>query len=223
MSVIGKLLGIVAPHHCMICGDEGAVVCAWCLPDFAAPLPDRCYLCKVATSESRVCEKCRRRSVLRHVWVRALYDGPAKQLVHDFKFERKQAAAGPISSMMKEALPYIDAEVIVTHIPTATSRVRKRGYDHAELIARALAGQLGLQHETLLYRITQTRQVGSRRTERIKQMEQAFVCKDAQKVAKRQILLVDDLTTTGATLEAAARCLKTQGARAVSAAVFAQK
>ncbi len=166
---------------------------------------------------------CSRKSALRHVWVRASYDGQVKQLVHDFKFERKQAAAEPVAVMMKEALPYLPANTIVAHIPTATNRVRQRGYDHAELIARALARQLDLQHASLLYRVTQTRQVGSRRAERIKQMEQAFTCAFPQKVAQKHILLVDDLTTTGATLESAARCLKSQGAKIINAVVFAQK
>jgi ComF family protein len=223
MFFLDKLVAVAAPHTCMMCGDEGAVVCDWCLPDFTPPLPARCYRCKSITPDSSVCKKCRRTSHVKHVWVRATYEKEVKQLIHDFKFERKQAAAQPIARLLIESLPFLAAGTTITHVPTATSRVRSRGYDHAELLARVLARELGLKHETLLRRVTQTRQVGSKRSERLEQMQHAFrpvYKKDAQRT---QILLVDDLVTTGATLEAAAKCLKTTGVRTVDAVVFAQK
>lgn len=222
MFIVERLISLLAPHQCMTCGDEGAVVCAWCLPDFAPPLPSRCYVCKSATPDSQVCKKCRRTSKLKHVWVRAEYEGQVKELVQGFKFERKQAAADPIVKLMVEALPFLPPHTVVTHVPTATSRVRRRGYDHAELLTRALAQQTGLQHETLLARVTQTRQVGAKRKERLLQMEHAFTslrpCDSSVPV-----LLVDDLTTTGATLEAAAVVLRQAGTKTVDAVVFAQK
>jgi len=223
MFIIEKLINVVAPHYCMVCGYEGAVVCAWCLPDFAAPLPERCYVCKVTTKNSAVCKKCRRKSLISHVWVRTQYEGPAKQLIHDFKFGRKLAAAEPIAQLMAESLPFLPASTIVVHIPTATNRVRKRGYDHAEKIARALAGRLGLHHDTLLMRTTQTRQVGAKRIERFAQMQDSFRARHPEKLQEATVLLIDDLTTTGATLEAAAKCLKSAGAKTVNAVVFAQK
>jgi ComF family protein len=180
-------------------------------------------LCKVATKDSLVCAKCRRTSRIKHVWVRTTYDGPAKQLIHDFKFQRKIAAAEPITTLMIETLPYLTPEIILVHVPTASSRVRRRGYDHAELLTRTLAQKLGLAHQTLLLRTTQTRQVGSKREQRLRQMQSAFKPLRAEALQKAHVLLVDDLTTTGATLEAAAKCLKSAGAKTVDAIVFAQK
>lgn len=221
--VVEKLISLVAPHYCVVCGNEGSVVCAWCLPDLAPPLPSRCFLCKKATQNSAVCQSCRRVTAIKHVWVRTFYEGTAKKLVHDLKFERRLAAVKPIARLMSESLPYLPADTIVAHVPTATSRVRKRGYDHAEKIARALAGHLNLRHEVLLARVSQTRQVGAKRAQRLSQMKGAFRPIGSQKLQKATILLVDDLTTTGATLEAAASCLKSAGAKTVNAVVFAQK
>lgn len=159
---------------------------------------------------------------MKHVWVRTQYDGMPKQLIHDFKFERKQAAARPIAQLMAESLPYLPPETIITHIPTAPRRVRMRGYDHAALLAKELAKRLGLSHQTLLRRVTQTRQVGSKRAERIKQMERAF--EPVSNVPQNaKVLLVDDLVTTGATLESAARVLRNAGVKTIDATVFAQK
>jgi ComF family protein len=222
MFVTERVINIVAPHYCMVCGMEGAVLCDWCLPDFAHPLPARCYRCLAATQNSKVCAKCRRKSPIGHVWVRTQYEGQVKQLIHDFKFERKQAAAEPIAQLMSESLPYLPKETIVVHIPTASRRVRVRGYDHAELLAKALATKLGLRHQTLLRRVTQTRQVGAKREERLKQMESAFLVVEG--IPKRsQVLLVDDLVTTGSTLESAGRLLRDSGVKTINAVVFAQK
>lgn len=222
MISFDKIVSIIAPHHCMVCGFEDAVVCAWCLPDIVSPLPSRCYKCKRADINSKVCAPCRAKSKLGHVWASTEYDTLAKQLIHDFKFERKQAAAEPIARLMKEALPYLSKVTVVVHIPTATKRVRMRGYDHAELIANELARLLGLKQRTALRRITQTRQVGAHREARLAQMEHAFELHQRTSV-NVPVLLVDDLVTTGATLESAARLLRGAGAKKVDAVVFAQK
>lgn len=223
MFVLERLISLVAPHLCMVCGEEGAVVCDWCLPDFALPVPERCYSCQAATPDSRVCKKCRRSSKLKHVWVRAEYENRVKDLVYGFKFARKQAACRPIARMMAETLPYLHPDTVVVHVPTASTRARSRGYDHAELLAKAIAAEIGLKHRNLLSRITQTRQVGAKREERLMQMKYAFRVVDTSVAKGMQVLLVDDLTTTGATLEAAAKALREAGAKTVNAIVFAQK
>lgn len=223
MTFVERLVDVFAPHYCISCSNEGTVVCDWCFPDFASPIPSRCFLCKAVSIDSKVCQKCQPKVKLKHVWVRTFYEGNAKQLIHDFKFERKRAASEPIARLMKQSLPFFGPKTIITHIPTATRRVRKRGYDHAELIALELSNQLSLTRRKLLYRTTQTRQVGSKRDQRIQQMKQAFVCANREITFGSSILLVDDLATTGATLGAAALCLKQAGAKSISAVVFAQK
>lgn len=222
MFILEKLIGVVAPHVCVVCGDEGDVVCAWCLPDIAASLPARCYRCAKQTENSLVCRPCRRQSRLKHVWVRAAYEKYPKQLIHDFKFKRKQAAAAVIARLMAEALPYLPPDTLVVHVPTAPARVRQRGYDHAKLLAASLAKELGLTYQPLLGRSGNARQVGAKRAERLTQLKGAFY---VAKPLPRQggILLVDDLVTTGGTLEATATVLKKAGAKKVDAVVFAQK
>jgi ComF family protein len=158
---------------------------------------------------------------LKHVWAATDYDGFAKRLVQAFKYERAQAAAAIIASSMRAALPYL-AGALVVHVPTATSRVRSRGYDHTGLLARALAKQLNLESAPALARLGQSRQVGSKRKQRHLQLSSAFRVKNSSKIAGRHILLVDDIVTTGSTLEAAANALKAGGAKTVDAVVFAQ-
>lgn len=222
MKFIERAFRVIAPHNCVVCNREGSLLCAWCAIDACPPLPDRCYKCNQLSPLSRVCQRCRAKTSLQHVCIRAEYGGVAKQLIHALKFERARAAAAEIAALMSEALPYLDEDVQIVHVPTATSRARLRGYDQAKLIARELAGLLSRLHLTLLAREGQLRQVGSKGDERRKQLAGRFRPVQAHMLKGAHILLVDDVLTTGATLEEAAKVLKKAGAKTVDALVFAR-
>lgn len=216
-------MAFLAPHECIGCGSEGSLLCDTCAYDGLEAVPSRCYRCLRLTRDYRVCEKCRPSVRLRHVWVASGYRSYAKQLVRLLKYERAKAAAETIAVQLTETVPYLSPDVLMAHLPTATSRQRQRGYDQAELIARLLAERTDARHTHLLERLGQTRQVGSTRKQRFSQAETMFRLRKGVNVRGASILLVDDILTTGASLEAAAGLLKKAGAKEVNAVVFAQK
>lgn len=219
--MLERTIAVVSPHSCLSCGREGKLICNLCYPDICYTVPSRCYLCKAATENFAVCDKCKPKTALRHVWVTTEFKDLAKVLVHRFKFERAQVGASIIAGYLKDKLPFIN-DMLVVPVPTANSRVRLRGYDHATLLAKELAQLTRLPYSSTLARMGQTRQVGAKRQERTKQLEGAFRIIDEIATRNAKILLVDDVTTTGATLNEAARTLKRAGARQVNAVVFAQ-
>lgn len=224
MRLLEKVIGLVAPHNCIVCSREGELLCDWCIPDAVTLLPDRCYYCKQISDNSAVCKSCRQKgSRLSNVWVRTGYEGTAKQLVYQLKFNRAKAAARPIARLIDETLPWLEPDTVLVPVPTATSRRRSRGYDHAELIAKELASIRNLSCQPLLVRIGQSRQVGAGRKERLLQLQSAFIAREMGAFKNVPLVLIDDIVTTGGTVEAAARALKTAGAKHVCAAVFAQK
>ncbi|MCA9323620.1 ComF family protein [Candidatus Saccharibacteria bacterium] len=108
-------------------------------------------------------------------------------------------------------------------IPTAPSRVRQRGFDHALHITKRLSRHTKVPYQQLLRRHTNVRQLGASRLNRIRQMEREFEAIKQGEIKGKHVILVDDVFTTGATLSAAAKVLRKAGARRVSAVVFAQK
>lgn len=220
MSLIENIISIIAPHTCLVCGTEGELVCNWCRPDACPLLPSRCYKCYKMTQNSQVCDKCRRTSPLKYVWVCTDYQGVAKQLVYKYKLEQARSAGQLIAEFMGQTLPYLENSLMVP-IPTATTHIRSRGFDHSQLLAKNLSAKTRLPINAALSRLGQAKQVGNKRRQRKQQLKNTFWVRSF--VEGKQILLIDDVVTTGATLEEAARTLKKAGAKTVNAVVFAQK
>lgn len=198
-------------------------MCVWCRLDALPNLPSRCFRCKRITHDFAVCDRDRKQTRLKHVWVRTDYANYAKLLLHHYKYERARAAAGVIAEAMDEALPYLPSSTIVIPVPTATSRVRQRGYDQADLLARGVARTRHFMWVRAVTRLSQSQQVGASRQKRLAQLQGNFLVVKPELVRGRDVLLVDDVVTTGATLEAVAQTLRQAGAKSVMAIVFAQK
>lgn len=217
---VETLISTIAPHRCLVCKREGSLLCQPCASVELISPPSRCYRCHRATPQSQVCTVCRAKSPLKHAWIAAEYDETAKQLIHRLKFERASAAADVVAESIDEGLPVLPADVVVCHIPTANRRIRVRGYDQSMLIAASLAKSRGWKIENLLTRKGSSRQVGSDRKTRLSQLNGAFSADKSSVYA--HVLLVDDVLTTGATVESAAKTLKNAGIKTVDVAVFTQ-
>lgn len=222
MFILDKLLDVIAPESCLVCGNEGLLLCSWCKPDACLPLPSRCFLCQAQTVNFAVCKKCRGKTKLKQVWVATEYKDTAKKLVRALKFGYKRQAAKIIAEHMYQTCNFLPPDVIITPIPTATARVRERGFDHARLIAKHFATLHNRQIHTSLKRLGQSRQVGAKRYERQEQLKRSFLVAHPHELRGKTVILVDDVMTTGATLELAAKQLKQAGVRTVCAVVFAQ-
>jgi ComF family protein len=219
MSIIERIIGFLAPYACLRCGTEEGLLCAHCMQALPPVMPC-CYLCRSASDSFNTCSLCSNEYTPQRVWIATSYTGSAKRLVRTLKFDRAAAAADVIARALAVTLP-VGQTWTVTHAPTAYARVRQRGYDQAQLIARQVACRTGTAYAPLLARQGTQRQLGQSRAIRRQQMASAFRVISPISVIGRDILLIDDVLTTGSTLSAASHTLYAAGARTVTAAVFA--
>jgi ComF family protein len=147
--------------------------------------------------------------------------------IHQFKYGGKSYLAkslGPfLASVARERLNGIDG-LLVMPVPLHPKRLRERGFNQSLLLARHVASQLGVELDFLsLRRIRYTQpQTGLKKDERRKNVRKAFGLIDPKVVKGRKVILVDDVTTTGNTLNECARILKRAGAENIYCAVLAR-
>jgi ComF family protein len=214
-----QIISLIAPHYCLDCQKEGSLLCYEC-QNMLLKI-DTCYRCRLPSGESNLCRACSNSAPFHKMFATTSYQGIAKELVYKCKFQRASAATAPMARRMTNMPFPLSRDVLITHIPTATSRIRARGYDQAQLIARNFAQEMGMYHTPLLGRLGQRRQVGQGGEARRSQLRHAFYVRYPQIIAERDVVLIDDVITTGSTMEAAALVLKQAGARRVYGLVFA--
>ncbi len=180
--------------------------------------PPLCPQCGRPQKHQRLCHLCQETPLtidgIRSV---AYFGGNLRQAIHRFKYDGIQALAGPLAQFLAEyqADHQLPADVIVP-VPLHPDREAERGYNQAALLSRALASRLELPTiETALARVRATiPQVTLNALQRRSNVAGAFRARNMH-VAGQRVLLIDDVCTTGATMDACAQALKAEGVQSV--------
>ncbi|MGI8961346.1 MAG: ComF family protein [Bryobacteraceae bacterium] len=151
------------------------------------------------------------------------YEGPLRKLIHLFKYAKVESLALPLSRLLLRAMP-IDARFdVVIAIPMHWRKRWERGFNQAELLAEPVAKRYRLRLSTNLGRKRYTKaQAALTEVQRRDNLKDSFCVRNAQQIAGKRILLIDDVFTTGATLRSAAAILKAAGAAHVTALTLAR-
>jgi len=221
--ILGELVQIISPKSCLGCRRPGGYLCINCLRRAIKPRSTNCYRCYWGNDRGQLCIGCENYSSLAGTTVIAHYDGVARDLVLGLKNHNDIWAAKVLGSMLARAVLRSGVQIdVVTAIPTSPQRYHERGYNPAEHLAKVVATRLELPYHSLLLRFSVAHQIGQSRTQRLKQIHGAFQPKNERLVRQASVLVIDDVLTTGATLEEAARVLRDSGARMVWAAAVAR-
>ena len=182
--------------------------------------PDRCECCGNARLDRLGCPECRRRPPrFRSVTALGPYRQTLRRLIHLFKYQGAWDLAFPLGERLG-ALPMPPVDVLVP-LPLHPERLRARGYNQAELLARVLAGCWHVPCRAGLARVRATQpQVVLGRAAREANMRAAFRAVGAGRLGR--VGLVDDVLTSGATAQAAATALLENGAETVHLIVVAR-
>jgi len=222
----GAVLDLVYPPRCALCERHGEWLCDRCLAGLPRADGRRCRGCWLPLPGPS-CRACEERppafSTLRSVF---RYEGEVRRLVHAFKFGGQSVLGRPLAALLVDAWRGwgMDADVAVP-VPLTAARARLRGYNQALLLAREVARGIGVRPAEALRRTgraaPQATSAGAE--ERRRNVAGAFAVRDGAAVAGRKVLLVDDVATTGATLNACAEALLAAGAARVLALTLARE
>lgn len=222
-SLPGRILDVAFPARCPGCGAEGPPICAACLPALDARLgqPAGVPIGLPSTVPP---------PLLQLEWCTA-FGGVVRRALLDLKYRGETRLARPLGAAIARRWAEAGAggDVLVP-VPVHAERARRRGYDQAELLARAAAADLGLSCAPILERArATTAQFDLDRSARATNVHGAFRLRPRpgrsleQPLAGRWIVLVDDVVTTGSTLSACAEPLLAAGAVGVSAVTVARE
>ncbi|MFH0905390.1 MAG: ComF family protein [bacterium] len=211
----------IAPSRCAGCGVVGSWLCESCAGEILWLRQQNCYRCGRLTDGGRTCDNCRRRGALTGVVVAAHFEmGPVRELVHQFKYNGAIELAPILGEMLALAARDNNLSGAVVPVPLHRKRQRDRGFNQAELLAKHVAGHLGLPYCNILRRVKPTiTQTELSRPDRMLNVSNAFICAGS---APKEIILIDDVMTTGATLQECAKVLRGAGVKKVQGLVVAR-
>lgn len=230
---VGPLVDFVYPPRCPLCGvgiASGPGLCADCWSELELPGEPACVRCQFplpAAAQVSVCGACLAFPP-DHAGIAAaaMYNEGARQLVLRFKHGKRIGLAKLMGRLMAGRLASAPADALLVPVPLHRTRLWARGFNQAALLAHAVASNTG--HAVLPDALNRTRATpmlgGLGRAERARMMRASIVAsrKGAAAVQGRDVILVDDVLTSGATSAACTRALLDAGARSVRIACFAR-
>ena len=208
----------VYPPLCGGCGVRGTHWCSDCLESTQLISPPVCQNCGQNQRYGGTCKQCRESpphySALRS-W--AAFGGPLRKAIHRLKYKRDITLGQTLARPMVESLGRLNWEIdVVIPVPLGVARQAERGYNQAALLARPIAWNFNWEYNPrALSRTRETRtQVGLNFEQRRENVAEAFQASPVS-ISGKQVLVVDDVTTSGATMDACASALKKAGAQQV--------
>ena len=213
------------PHFCLHCDREGDLLCGHCQEVYQPRIPKpSCPFCQSSGSD-RVCAECLKTTSLDGLSTIASYADPCvREAIHLWKYHGDETAFEVLQR-------WISSQAIRLHIPLSCSsivpiplhkrRKRFRGFDQAQVLSKAFSRSFGLTHYECLERryMTAPQAVRHHKVRAVDDLEGIFEVKGEVPPA---VLLCDDVFTSGATMNAAAQCLKNHGAKEVWGLVLAK-
>jgi ComF family protein len=217
--VLSRVVDLVLPPRCGACRAVGSWLCNQCRAEVKYLEEPTCRRCGVELEFARKSCGCRTRlKALSRLRSAVAYEGPIELAVQRFKYEGWRRLAGPLAVLLAERLMVEGlAGSWALAVPLHPDRLRQRGFNQAELLARELRARLALSRPPgALVRIRPTPpQVGHDRLWRKENVRGAFAWKGAN-LGGQPVLVVDDVATTGATLESCAVALRESGSGPVT-------
>jgi len=227
-------LDFLFPEECLICHktvQNTYPVCDACLKQISLRIGFICPVCfkKLPFNQLSPCPSCRPKTHLKALMAVGFYeDKILKELIHQFKYQNITSLAVPLAQLMIDHLekyfPNQENNYYLVPIPLSRQKERQRGYNQSLLLAEIISQKLNypLLKNILLRQKNTISQITIRDYQKRKEnIKDAFLVVQSEMIKNKNILLIDDVFTSGATLEEAAKTLKMAGAKNIIGLVLA--
>lgn len=239
MGIFTKFIDIIYPARCHICRSfilndsrPNNHFCPDCLNGFSKISPPLCTICGIPfeslSEENHLCEEClRKRPFFDGLAAPYLYEGRIMDAIHQMKYAGKTYLADSLGPLIASfATKWLDNPegLLMMPVPLHPKKLRERGFNQSLLLARTMMPILGTELDFLsLRRVIYTRsQTGLKSEERKRNVRRAFTIDGQRELEGKTVILVDDVATTGNTMNECARVLKKAGVEKVFCLVLAR-
>ena len=218
-TTIPSILDLLLPYSCRGCGHTGDVLCGRCKDYILSHHQNLCPVCK-SPNPSGSCPYCK--SLLPPTFIIGERVDLLATLVHDYKYKSIRVLAHHFADILDQILPQFTGPTFIVPLPTIHRHIRERGFDHTLLIAKHLAKKRqNFQVKRLLLRASNKVQVGSNKKSRKVQAGSAYTINGKINLdLKANYILLDDVWTTGASLMAATKKLRSCGVNKISLVIL---
>lgn len=219
-SAIEKVVNLISPYECLVCNYEGRVVCQQCWQSNVPLRKPACFWCNTISQDGRTCSKCKRKTHLDGAIIPYRLNGLVEQCIYELKYYHNREMAKFLADSIYNNLDDMKFDYI-SYVPATGKNQRRRGYNQSKLLAKEISRIQDIPLHNSLSRVSHTDQIGLNRPDRLASVKGNFI--PNKRYDNKNVIIVDDVLTTGATVNECAKTLKQAGAKKVWTVVVAKK
>ncbi|MDD4607451.1 MAG: ComF family protein [Patescibacteria group bacterium] len=222
-------LDFLFPIKCLGCGQEGVWLCKQCFDKIHLKTNLHCPVCKKRSEQAQPCVTCQSQSFLDRLYIAGSYeDELLHKVIHYLKYQYIKDLAQPLAQLLinfiNQHQTNFEQDIILIPIPLHKKRYHQREFNQSELICRHLQTEFKwlIRTDILFRKLHTASQMKLKKHQREKNIQGAFESKFKPELENKTLILVDDVATTGSTLQEAAKILKQTGFKNVWGLVLAR-
>jgi competence protein ComFC len=218
MKYLNTIWNIIFPKKCINCKREGQYLCEDCL-SLIEINPFTYCLCEKMEKRNK-CEKCKDRNLDKILSATSFNNKIIREAIHKLKYGFIEELSIPLTLLVLSHLQAIDCQIdnsfVIIPVPMHIKKKRRRGFNQSEEIAKLISKSTGIPLSMTLIKIKETKpQMELNRSERLENIKNCFEIKNKKEIENKTIILLDDVYTTGTTMDECAKILKENGAKEV--------
>lgn len=225
LAILDLINTIILPEYCIICGKSGPYICGYCLKhSLKVNFQNICHVCGKTTYTRSLHKECEDSTNVSKLYFFCEYNKAAKKVVETVKYGGSFAVIEVLATNMVKYINFVGYSadnLVITSVPSHWNKKNIRGFNQSELLAKKISAKLGVEYKTLLKKVKNTKkQAGTTKNLRNTTQRNTFAVN--ANIIPENVMIIDDVHTTGATLNECASILAKYGAKTIVGYTFSK-